>query len=304
MTGLTGVPQIPAMTSDAERECYYRLVRQQAGLGSVVELGAWLGASTAYLAAGVRDAGGGAVHVYDDFAPAADHARKVESFLAQHGTSGALLADGIDAFCRNLGPLLDHVRVHPGSLEEAAWSGDPISVLICDAPKDVPRISSVLTTFGRALGRGSVMAWQDFCHFPSYPIPACLYRLRKHFEFVEAVTPGSTLVFRITSKWTEAEVSTAALALDRWSADEVEEAWSYWSKLVPPEMRDLFACGAALFLFDLKETWRAAAMLTGLSGDGRKKVLEKWNSLQSRADFARRYWPLQTVLEKGLSGSE
>jgi hypothetical protein len=40
------------------------------------------------------------------------------------------------------------------------------------------------------------MAWQDFCHFPSYEIPACLYRLRDHLEFVEAVVPGTTLVFR------------------------------------------------------------------------------------------------------------
>ena len=57
------------------------------------------------------------------------------------------------------------------------------------------------------------MAWQDFCHFPSYPIPACLYRLRQHIEFVEAVTPGSTLVFRVTSQWDADEVSPAALAL-------------------------------------------------------------------------------------------
>lgn len=292
------------MTSDAERECYYRLARKHSALGGIVELGAWLGASTAYLAAGVRDAGGGSVDVYDDFAPAPDHARKVASFVAAaQGVSEAPSASGLDAFRRNLGPLIDFVRVHPGLIEEAAWSGDPISALICDAPKDVPRISSALSTFGDALSPGSVVAWQDFCHFPSYPIPACLYRLREHLEFVEAVTPGSTLVFRVTSNWAAAEVSPAALALDQWSADEVEAAWSYWLRFVPLAKQDLFICGAALFLFDLRETWRATEMLGRVSKGRRHEVLTKWRSLQSRADFARRYWPLLTVLERDPPGS-
>ena len=61
-------PPIPAMTTDAERECYYRLAKDAAGKGAVVELGAWMGASTAYIAAGIRDSGVPVkVHVYDKF---------------------------------------------------------------------------------------------------------------------------------------------------------------------------------------------------------------------------------------------
>jgi hypothetical protein len=34
------------MTTDAERECYYRLAKEAAGKGTILELGAWMGAST------------------------------------------------------------------------------------------------------------------------------------------------------------------------------------------------------------------------------------------------------------------
>jgi predicted O-methyltransferase YrrM len=60
MVSVTGVPPIPAMTTDAERECYYRLAKEAAGKGAIVELGAWMGASTAYIAAGIRDSGAAA----------------------------------------------------------------------------------------------------------------------------------------------------------------------------------------------------------------------------------------------------
>jgi hypothetical protein len=59
---------IPAMTTEAERQCYYRWALNQAAHGAVVELGAWLGAATAYIAAGVRDAGADTrAQVYDRF---------------------------------------------------------------------------------------------------------------------------------------------------------------------------------------------------------------------------------------------
>src|SRR5690606_34032410 len=67
-TSVTGRPAIPAMTTDAERHRYYELAKAAAGKGAIIELGAWLGASTAYIAAGIRDSGVPAkVHVYDKF---------------------------------------------------------------------------------------------------------------------------------------------------------------------------------------------------------------------------------------------
>jgi hypothetical protein len=209
-------------------QCYYRLVREALaagepgpsaplGAGAIVELGAWLGASTAYIAAAIRDSGSDKkVHVFDKFQSKPGHERKVSAFYEKHGTTSIPIGPSLEQFRANLGELMRHVRVQRGQIEAMEWDpapdghGGPIAVLITDAPKRVPAISAVLTRLREAIvaaSPGTIMAWQDFCHFPSYEIPACLYRLRDHLELVEAVVPGTTLVFRVKSQWTAEEVS-------------------------------------------------------------------------------------------------
>ena len=63
-----GAREIPAMTTPAERLAYYELAVKAAPVGTVVELGTWLGAATVFLAAGLRDAGvKSRLHAYDRF---------------------------------------------------------------------------------------------------------------------------------------------------------------------------------------------------------------------------------------------
>jgi hypothetical protein len=295
-TGLT----IPAMTTDAERECYYRLAKEGAGKGAIVELGAWMGASTAYIAAGVRDSGVPAkVQVYDKFQSKPGHIRKVKEFYSKRGIDRAPVGPCLATFRDNLGSLMAHVQPHQGQIEKIKWNGDPISVLITDAPKRVPQISAVLTEFRKALQPGSIMAWQDFCHCPSYEIPACLYRIRDHIEFVEAVVPGTTLVFRVKSQWSADEVSLEALALSRWTVEEVNAAWLYWLPFVPEEKFALFECGQAMFLCDLGYTSEAVKFLGAVHRDNAAAIVKKWRYLrEARPDFLTRYQPLFAYLEK------
>jgi hypothetical protein len=283
---------IPAMTTDAERECYYRLAQENAQKGEVVELGAWLGASTAYIAAGYRDGGGqGAVQVYDKFLSKPGHIEKVRTFYAKHNIDKAPVGPCLDQFRSNLGRLMDYVEPHKGQIENLTWGDAPIALLVTDAPKRVPQIAAVMTAFRKALRGGSIMAWQDFCHFPSYEIPACLYRLRDHIEFVEAVVPGTTLVFRVKSQWGADEVSRDALSLSRWTPGEIAEAWDYWATYVPVEKAPLFQCGAAMFLCDIGFARDGLDRLRPVMSDD--AVAKKWDYLRrNRPDFVRRYAPL------------
>jgi hypothetical protein len=283
-------PAIPAMTTDAEREAYYRLAMEASGKGAIVELGAWLGASTAYIAAAIRDSGVACkAHVYDKFQARPGHDRKIREFYSKQGGS-APAGLSIEQFKANLGPLLSYVTVHTGLIEHMEWGGEPIALLVADAPKRVPQISAVLTELREALRPGAVMAWQDFCHFPSYEIPASLYRLRDHIEFVEAVVPGTTLVFRVKSQWRLDEVSRDALALERWSASEVFEAWHYWLDFVPAEKANLFRCGAAMFLSDIGHPKLAGVALRGVAESRPADVVKKWGYLRAnRPDFVTRY---------------
>lgn len=296
---VTGLPPIAAMTTDAERECYYRLAKEAAGKGAVVELGAWMGASTAYIAAGVRDSGVSTkAHVYDQFISKAGHIGKVKAFYDKNGIDAVPVGPSLEAFKSNLGPLLGYVEAHQGKIEQMQWGDEPIALLITDAPKRVPAISSVLTKLRKALQPGAIMAWQDFCHFPSYEIPACLYRLRHHLEFVEAVVPGTTLVFRVKSQWSAEEVSLDALALDSWHPDEVLQAWAYWREFVPEEKQALFRCGRAMFLCDIGFQEQAVGALEAVYWDTPEAILPKWRYLKkARPDFLTRYAPLFAYLE-------
>jgi hypothetical protein len=302
---LTGLPPIPAMTTDAERECYYRLAKEAAGKGAIVELGAWMGASTAYIAAGMRDSGGGKAHVYDQFMSKPGHIGKVKAFYDKQGIDAVPVGPSLEAFKANLGPLMEFVEPHQGKIEQMQWGDEPIALLVTDAPKRVPAVSAVLTKLRDALQPGALMAWQDFCHFPSYEIPACLYRLRHHLEFVEAVVPGTTLVFRVKSQWNLAEVTMSALALNRWTPEEIEQAWDYWAQFVPDEKLALFDCGAALFLCDIGQP-SAVDHLAWVYGREPEAILPKWRYLKdARPDFLTRYSPLFQYLERqGVFESE
>lgn len=293
MQALADMPIIPAMTTDAERDCYYRLVRENAHDGAVIELGAWLGASTAYIAAALRDAKAGKAHVYDKFQSKAAHAAKVRAFYAKRGLDEVPQGPCIEQFKANLGPLMDHVEVHQGQIEKIAWDDTRIAVLITDAPKRIPQISAVLMRLRKGLQRGSIMAWQDFGHFPSYEIPACLYRLRDHIEFVEAAVPGTTMVFRVTKPWRAEDVSPDALALERWTAMDAALAWYHWGRNVPPEKAGLFQCGHTLMLCDIGDPALAVSHLADLYDDHGDAILPKWRYLhRGRPDLVRRYQPL------------
>lgn len=280
---------IPAMTSQAERDCYYRLAK--GGTGAVIEFGAWRGASTIYIAQAVKDSTGGKAHTYDKFETQKSHIRKIKEDCPE--TAEILIHSARKHLEHNLGPLLDHVIIHEGKIEAARWDFEPISFILFDAPKRVPAISAVLTNFRDGIGPQTVMAWQDFCHFPSYEIPACLYRLRDHLEFLEAVVPGSTLVFRVKSVWKASQVTRDALALNKWAPEEVAKAWRYWEPFVPAEKYPLFMCGKAMFLCDIGHHAHGVAALRAVLETGDEAVLKKWAYLRrARPDFVQRYSPL------------
>jgi hypothetical protein len=291
LDAVTGVPPIPAMTSEAERLCYHRLALEADG--AVIEFGTWLGASTAYIAAAMREKGGKA-HTYDKFETKKSHAKLVRQFRDKHG-DGSDYPDAYSHFLANVGALAQNLIVHRGRIEAARWDHEPIGLIVFDAPKRVPAISAVLTNFRDGIRPGTMLAWQDFCHFPSYEIPACLYRLREHLEFTEAVVPGSTMVFRVKSVWKPEEVTREALALPRWTPAEIGEAWAYWLKFVPVEKAPLFACGATMFLCDIGYPDEAAEGLRRVRDNG--AVRKKWDYLRSaRPDFLARYRPLFDVM--------
>lgn len=276
-----GTDDIPAMTTPAERFTGYELAKSAGGV--VVELGAWLGAMTAYLAAGVRDAGAPPMHTFDRFAWKPVHTIKA---------GGPLVRPMREQFEQNLGPLLPHVEIHAGDFRDATWNGTPIGLLVLDGPKRVRELTRTLPIFGGALRPGSRMAWQDFAHFASYDLPASLETLERAgvVRWERGVYPGTMGVFEVLRPIAAADVSADRLRLDRWTPEAIASTWDRWAERIPAGQWPRFSCGAALFLCDRGFVDLGTARFRGLLRDFREDVAGKWLMIrETRPEFARRY---------------
>lgn len=263
---------IPAMTSDAEREIFRRLAREQAAKGAIVELGAWLGAGTVAIAAGIRDAGvRNVVHSYDRF----------RWNPRQHpAKAGFNVRDLFAAYRENLAEFAPYVTPHKVEIEAAGWDSGPIALLVCDGPKRLKPVRHVLATFGPWLRTGSVTAWQDFCFPPAYAIAACLYMLRDRLEYREAV--DYTVVLKVRRSWAEHEVPRDLA----WPVGEVSNALNYWQQCLPPSCYAGVACGAAMMLSDMGQVQMGRLLLsqTDLAPMHR---LRKTHALRSYSELLR-----------------
>lgn len=290
------VPTIPAMTTDAERLFCYRTAKELAGDGVMVELGSWMGASTAYIAAGLRDSGvenKAKVYAYDRWKW--DHKAHTEK------NGGPLKCSSMyKEFKANLGPLLEWVKPRQGEIGEIVWDGPPVAFLFCDAPKRVNEIAHVMRAFAGALNRGSIIAWQDFAHFPSYQIPACMDRMRHYLKFTEAVTPGTTVAFRVVEPWPASFITPELFDPSGWTAYSINEAWDRWLYVLPEQWHARFKCGQALFLFDIGEQEKAKDLLRSvILSSQADQVLPKWKYLnRTHKSMVRRYPQLFALIER------
>ena len=109
-----------------ERKLLYQLARNiYTGEGAVVELGAFCGASTCCLAAGLRDnprAAGQRVHSYDRFI--ANEPYLVDFIRTQFGEALEMGQSFAAIFRRATAEFADLIEVHAGDLLEQTWPAE------------------------------------------------------------------------------------------------------------------------------------------------------------------------------------
>lgn len=132
---------IPGMITLEEKKYYTYLPRFYSGKGEVVELGPWLGASTACLLDGLKQNPkfrGKKLHVFDDFVwrPSwMDQYVQPEDRLGVHSDFSALFKRYADS--ENIAYMsIEKVKIcnYDGneSLTPLSWNGDPIEMLFVD----------------------------------------------------------------------------------------------------------------------------------------------------------------------------
>ncbi len=208
-TALGPARYVPTMLSPMERLLYVWTTETWAkGHGAIVDLGSFVGGSTALLAEGQRRAGRTApVHAFDRFGASPS---VKELILYPAGIQPFDETDILPLSKRLLAPWAPHVTFHKGQIEDHIWLDGLIEVLAIDAGKTAKGLDRMAEIFFPALIPGrSVVLQQDFLHWKVPWIPVQMERMANWFRPV-AVCPKDTVVYLCTK-----EVDEAALEAGR-----------------------------------------------------------------------------------------
>lgn len=194
---------VRSMLTPAERDHLFLAARDRfTGQGAILDLGTWLGGSTAALAAGLNEnrdqrARVQKVHAFDLF--------ELNSYLKEAYPYPELAdvpagASFLHVFQRNLSPWAAHVETHPGDFTKYDQPLGPVELVHVDIMKNWALTNAVLRKFFRDLIPGvSMVLHQDFVHFNTVWIHLVMYRLRDHFDAISHVPGSTTVEFKLRS---------------------------------------------------------------------------------------------------------
>ena len=199
------------MLRPVESKFYQWLARTQTDdRGAVVDLGAFIGGSSARLAHGLSQTTHTAgLHVFDRFRTT----EALKKRILYPGGVRPFAGSSILPHARDfLKPWQDRLTLHPGQIEDVGWNGGPIQLLCVDAFKRVDATDIMVADFFPYLIPGrSIVVHQDFLQ-PAQPwLVALMWALRDVFEPMAVVNP-STIAFRCVRRIAASDVRRARLS--------------------------------------------------------------------------------------------
>lgn len=204
---------IGRMVRAEEMRLLYCLARDAVAKGeAIVDAGAFLGGSTAALAAGLDTRKDSAaflcgIHAYDLFKNSSDFYNR---FLYGTVTQGESF---LPHYLHNITSYWHYVNTYPGDFLSYNWIGRPIGLIFCDISKSPALDAHMWREFiPHMLPGRSVLVQQDFVHLHAPFVQITLGTLERHFDFLSLTASSLTLGYReeITGEQCE-----AALALVR-----------------------------------------------------------------------------------------
>lgn len=189
------VRAIPSMLTVEELQYLIWVVATQyTGRGAIVDLGPWVGSSTAALAEGLRRSGAPAqqVHSYDLFEWRRGY---MEQYAPEDLPEGSDFRPLLLCNVREYQDLVDAQRM---DLFSPNWRGEPIEILFVDAAKSWDLLSAILRAFGPHLvpGRSRIIL-QDFRFFHTYWLPLVFDSRPDVWREAEGVENGTTVSFEV-----------------------------------------------------------------------------------------------------------
>jgi hypothetical protein len=225
------------MTSQQEQE-WLRMyaARRYRGLGAIVDLGCFVGATTIALAEGLAvnlKAGGNQIHAYDLFRWNQGYEAwvKGKELEGRFGVGESFFFE----FLARTADWRDYIVAHQEDLCDAQWTGGPIEFLYIDAMKS-PKVATAIASnfFPHLIAGKSSIAHQDYPHYVTWWIHILTFRLRDYFSFV-ADLPQSTL-FRLNQP-IDPDLLASDLSPATVSPPEIEAAFDYSLSVVGREKK-------------------------------------------------------------------
>lgn len=215
---------LPAMVRPAEQQLLYNLARRHyGGRGEVVELGAFFGASTAALAAGLQQHGSARVRTFDRFDCAAGSvfAGLVRRYAAAHRLAPLLAErdgrlDFFACFEQVTRPYAGWIAATRTELSSLRWDGE-IGLLHVDMPKTYAHLrEAVRRTYGFLLPSAFVVLQDYLYHWSAELIAATVAMVRRGL-LAPMTLIETSLVLRTLrapdaadADWLDAQMSDAA----------------------------------------------------------------------------------------------
>lgn len=196
---LAQAAKVPTMLAPEEQRFYFWATSEwMQDKGAVVDLGCFVGGSTARLAAGHQRAGHtGLIHAYDRFG--ANEAAK-EYILYAQGIAPFEGSKTLDLAIDLLTPWTERIALHPGQIEEQIWDEGPIEILVMDASKSVQTMDAMTRTFFPSLIPGQSLVVQQDYLFWRLPWIAMQMELLADYFTPVACVPDNTMVFLNTKQ--------------------------------------------------------------------------------------------------------
>lgn len=186
---LTG---IKSMLSAEEKQYLCWLTAEQfEGWGAVVDLGPWLGSSSACLAEGLKRRGSDAkIHSFDLFQWEPAYMEPVAPTGLSQG------ADFQPVFERETAAYSPWISPRKQDLTNFSWDGGPIEILFVDAAKSWELTNAIFRGFGPFLEPGRTrVVLQDFRYYETHWLPLIFDSRPDLWEEIESVGEGHTVTF-------------------------------------------------------------------------------------------------------------
>lgn len=206
------VKSIPGWLSPSEQYFLnWYMEAQYQGHGAAVELGSFLGRSSAAMLDGLsrnphEAAQNRVLHVYDNFVWEPLYNNRIPGY-----TLPALddYASFEPAYLENMAPWKDRVQTHAQDIANPTWSGEPIEYLFIDVMKSWEAAAGVIKTFFPSLLEAAVVVHEDYKHYNTPWIQLTMYRLREHLRPIYSLHDACTIVFECVKPITEADCDHA-----------------------------------------------------------------------------------------------